>query len=186
MDGDAERATQRGDILVEQAVARRVLELGAHRLDAASARSTGGVRSAVILNIARPSGVAAEPRRQRAGGRSRPLPMPAGSSRSARWTSVAVLTSAPALFATSAMLAPALELLDEIFRLAGERLVDLFGAPLLLDLGLRLLEGEVVAPDRPWRSQTRRSRRPWCSAPPRPARRRKRRRRAAVRARPAD
>ena len=36
------------------------------------------------------------------------------------------------------------DLLDEIVGLAGERLVDLIGAPLLLDLGLRLFEGEFV------------------------------------------
>ena len=42
------------------------------------------------------------------------------------------------------MLAAGADLLDEIVRLAGQRLVDLLGPPLLLDLGLRLLEREVV------------------------------------------
>ena len=45
MDDDAERAPQGFDILVEQA----------------SAKSTGGDLSDVILNSTRPSGVAAEP-----------------------------------------------------------------------------------------------------------------------------
>ena len=110
MDDDAERPAQalrhtgragsRGS---------RASSCEAIALTRASAKSTGGVLSAVILNTTRPSGVAAEPAPS-AGSRKIAATTDSRQAASARprWTSVADFTSAPALFAASATLAPAL------------------------------------------------------------------------------
>ena len=70
------------------------------------------------------------------------------------------------------------KLLDEIVRLGRERLVDLFRAPLSLDLRLCFVEAAIVRRARSWRPRTRRSRCPWSAAAPRRGRRRRRRPRA--------
>ena len=61
MDDDAERPPQSFDVLIEQALAGRGVELRGHRLDTGVGEVDRGVLSAVILNTTRPSGVADEP-----------------------------------------------------------------------------------------------------------------------------
>ena len=91
--------------------------------------------SAVILNTVRPSGVAAEPEPS-AG--SRKIAATTDSGRLVcrpRWMSAADFgLGADALRDVGDARAGA-NLLDEVVRLGGERLVDLLGAPLRLDLG---------------------------------------------------